>query len=236
MVGVLMVALPAHNETLLQWAWLHGALAGSMAWATSLPRYWVPVLLLFAPAAVLALSLDLPPLLWLGAGLLLWLVFRGVIRDRVPLFLSDGPATRRLLELIPDDRPVSVVDLGCGTGGLLLALREARTIARLRGVENAPLTWLVARLRLENAAVDVAFGSIWDERLDHYDVVYAYLSPAAMPRLWDKARLEMKPGSLLVSNSFAVPGVAAQRVIPLEGKGVATALYVWEMEGSPTPP
>ena len=94
----------------------------------------------------------------------------------------------------------------------------------------------MARLRLENAAVDVAFGSIWDERLDHYDVVYAYLSPAAMPRLWDKARLEMKPGSLLVSNSFAVPGVAAQRVIPLEGKGVATALYVWEMEGSPTPP
>ena len=229
LVAVLMFALPAHDETLLQWAWLHGALAATLVWATNLPRHWVLPVLLFAPAAVLALALDLPAWLWLGAGLLLWLVFRGVIHDRVPLFLSDPPATRRLLELIPDDHPVSVIDLGCGTGGLLLALRKAREIARLRGVENAPLTWLVARLRLMNEAIDVAFGSLWDEPLDHYDVVYVYLSPAPMARLWDKARREMKPGSLFVSNSFEVPGVAPQRILPLDGTGMATALYVWEM-------
>ncbi|MBU3693706.1 MAG: hypothetical protein FGM40_02615 [Rhodocyclaceae bacterium] len=231
MVGTLLVALPPHDETLLQWAWLHGALAASLAWATALPRWWVPILLLFAPAAVLALSLEVPPLAWLAAGLLPWLVFRGVIRDRVPLFLSDTPATRHLLDLITDEHPVSVIDLGCGTGGLLLALRAERPIARLRGVENAPLTWLIARLRLANAAIDVAYGSLWDESLAGHDIVYAYLSPAAMPRLWEKAAREMRPGSLLVSNSFAVPDVAPQRVIPLDGSGMATALYVWEMPG-----
>ena len=231
LVGVLMAVLPTHNETLLQWAWLHGALAASLAWATTLPRWWVPILLLFAPAAVLALALNVPPWVWLAGGLLPWLVFRGVIRDRVPLFLSDEPATRRLLELITDEHPVSVVDLGCGTGSLLLALRSARPIARLRGVENAPLTWLVARLRLMNVAVDVAYGSIWEEPLGNYDIIYAYLSPAAMPRLWEKALREMRPGSLLVSNSFEVPGVVPQRVIPLDGTGMATALYVWEMDG-----
>lgn len=230
-----MAALPPDDETLLQWAWLHGAVAASLGWATTLPRWWIPILLLFAPAAVLALALDLPPLAWLAAGLLPWLVFRGVIRDRVPLFLSDEPATRCLLDLVTDEHPVSVVDLGCGSGGLLLALRQARPIARLKGIENAPLTWLIARLRLANAAVDVAYGSIWDEPLDRYDVVYAYLSPAAMPRLWEKASREMRAGSLLVSNSFEVPGVVPDRVIPLDGTGMATALYVWEM-GAETAP
>jgi SAM-dependent methyltransferase len=232
-VGALMVGLPPHDETLLQWAWLHGALAASLGWATTLPRWWVPILLLFMPTAVGALALDVPPLLWLAAGLLPWLVFRGVVRDRVPLFLSDAPATRHLLELITDEHPVSVVDLGCGTGGLLLTLRESRPIARLTGIENAPLTWLIARLRLTNAAIEVTYGSIWDAPLDRYDVVYAYLSPAAMPRLWAKASREMRAGSLLVSNSFEVPGVAPDRFIPLDGTGMATALYVWEM-GSDT--
>lgn len=233
LVVVLMLALPGHDETLVQWAWLHGAIAASMAWATTLPRWWVLILLLFAPAMVLALALQIPPLVWLAAAVLPWLVFRGALRDRVPLFLSDQPAIDRLLELVTDEHPVSVVDLGCGTGGLLQALRDARPIARLRGIENAPLTWLIARMRLAQAAVDVDFGSIWDEPLGHHDVVYAYLSPAAMPRLWDKACREMRPGSLLVSNSFEIPGVPAQRVLPLDGDGMATALYVWEMGDPP---
>jgi len=228
-VALLMFALPPHDETLLQWAWLHGAIAASMAWATTLPRWWVPILLLFAPAALLALTLEIPPLVWLLAALLPWLVFRGSLRDRVPLFLSDQPAIDRLLELVTSEHPVSVVDLGCGTGGLLQALRRARPIARLRGVENAPLTWLIARWRLRDAAVDVAYGSIWDEPLSHHDVVYAYLSPAAMPRLWAKACQEMRPGSLLVSNSFEVPGVPAQHILTLSGTGMATALHVWQM-------
>ena len=234
LVAVLMLALPPHDETPLHWAWLHGAIAASMAWATTLPRWWVPILLLFAPAVSLALALHVPPLVWLAAALLPWLVFRGALRDRVPLFLSDQPAIDRLLELVTDEHPVSVVDLGCGTGGLLLALREARPIARLRGIENAPLTWLIARMRLAKSAVDVVYGSIWDEPLGDHDIVYAYLSPAAMPRLWEKACREMRPGSLLVSNSFEVPGVPAHWVLPLDGDGMATALHVWEM-GHPTP-
>ena len=40
-----------------------------------------------------------------------------------------------------------------------------------------------------------------------YDAVFAYLSPAAMTALWRKARREMRPGTRLVSNTFAVPGV-----------------------------
>jgi hypothetical protein len=47
-------------------------------------------------------------------------------------------------------------------------------------------------------------------------VVYAFLSPAPMPRLWEKICAEMKPGSLFISNSFPVPGQAPDRVIEVD--------------------
>lgn len=37
-----------------------------------------------------------------------------------------------------------------------------------------------------------------------------------MPRLWEKIQAEMKPGSLLISNSFPVPGVVPDRVIEVD--------------------
>ena len=68
----------------------------------------------------------------------------------------------------------------------------------------------------------------WAENLGTYDVVYAFLSPAAMPELWRKARAEMKPGTLLISNSFLVPGVEPDRIVPLAGRG-SNALYLYRL-------
>ena len=57
------------------------------------------------------------------------------------------------------------------------------------------------------------WGDFWKTDLSEFDVVYAFLSPVPMPALWEKARLEMRKGSLLVSNSFIVPNVKPKRVV-----------------------
>jgi hypothetical protein len=64
--------------------------------------------------------------------------------------------------------------------------------------------------------------------LAKYDVVYAYLSPVPMADLWKKARLEMRPGSLFVSNGFIVPDVWPTQAIAL-GDRVGSTLYIWRM-------
>jgi predicted O-methyltransferase YrrM len=61
----------------------------------------------------------------------------------------------------------------------------------------------------------------------HYDVVFAYLSPAAMEALWEKAHNEMRPGSLLLSYEFAIPGQMPDLV--LEPMHTGCALYGWRM-------
>jgi hypothetical protein len=53
-------------------------------------------------------------------------------------------------------------------------------------------------------------------KLGDYDVVYAFLSPAPMPRLWEKVQAEMQPGNLFISNSFPVPGATPDRIIEVD--------------------
>jgi hypothetical protein len=51
-----------------------------------------------------------------------------------------------------------------------------------------------------------------------------------MPALWEKALREMRAGALLISNSFAVPGVAPDRVVDVhDARG--SKLMVWRMPG-----
>nr|MBP9655293.1 class I SAM-dependent methyltransferase [Rhodocyclaceae bacterium] len=57
---------------------------------------------------------------------------------------------------------------------------------------------------------------LWQADLGNYDVVYAFLSRAPMPRLWEKVQAEMKPGSLFISNSFPVPGATPDQVIEVD--------------------
>ena len=58
-------------------------------------------------------------------------------------------------------------------------------------------------------------GSLWNLPLGEYRVVYAFLSPAPMQALWAKAQREMKPGTILISNTFRIPGVVPELECPL---------------------
>jgi len=58
-----------------------------------------------------------------------------------------------------------------------------------------------------------------------YDVVFAYLSPAAMPALREKAQAEMRPGTLLLSYEFGFAGMPPDVTLPVAPNG--TVLYGW---------
>ncbi len=193
-------------------ALLIGLSAAFLARLWSLPAWWRLINLVFVPLLWLALQAEIDPLWFLAAFLLLAVTSLGAVRTRVPLYLSSPRAAEELAKRLP--RNALLCDLGCGLGGPLARVHGLRPDVRLAGVEAAPLNWLVARLRLAGRA-DIRLGSLWAADLSRYDMVYAYLSPAPMQRLWEKARAEMKPGSLFVSNSFAVAGVTFDEVVEL---------------------
>jgi SAM-dependent methyltransferase len=159
--------------------------------------------------------------------MLLLLVFWRTDKSRVPLYLTNRDTATALLKTLPA-LPSRIIDLGCGDGGLLRRLALARPDCTFVGIEHAPLTWLVAQLRvlgLSNASV--RRGDFWREPLGDYALAYAFLSPAPMLRLWAKACAEMRSDARLVSNSFAVPDVTPKAVVAV-GDRRATRLYVYQ--------
>src|SRR5690606_1078940 len=211
------------------WLWLavQAIAAALLAWRLRLEWWWWAFSFAFGPALAAGLAAPIPTGAWgVLLGLLL-LAYGGTQRTRVPLYLSSSCATAALVALLPAGRDIRVLDLGCGTGTILAALARARPLASGEGVERAPLPWLVAKLRslASGGRFRVAWGDLWDADLAGHDVVYAYLSPAPMAQLWAKARREMKPGSLLVSFRFGIPGVAPQ----FEVDTGAGCLYAWRI-------
>jgi SAM-dependent methyltransferase len=223
---MLLVGLASQTQG---WAWAvaEGVLAATFAWLIGLPVWWLAINVLFAPLALWARQFNLDSLWFLGAFLLLASLFWTTFSSRVPLFLTNASTRARLAQLLPPG--ARVLDLGCGFGGLLHKLAGARADCAFHGCEIAPLPAVLARLRTcAQRRVSVTMGDFWQMDFADYEVVYAFLSPVPMPALWDKARREMRAGSLLISNTFTIPGVAADEVIALNDYR-HSALHVWRM-------
>jgi hypothetical protein len=232
MVVLLVVAITRLTQVNL-WqiplvlALLQGGLSAMIAFRQRAPRWWLPIHLGFMPLAVIVQGFGIAPIWFLAAFVLLLLVFWRTDKSRVPLYLTNRDTATALLDHLPAG-PGRIIDLGCGDGGLLRRLALARPECTFVGIEHAPLTWLVAwlrTLRLTNACV--RRGDFWCEPLGSYALVYAFLSPAPMLRLWEKACAEMAPDALLASNSFVVPNVAPLTVVAV-GDRRATRLYLYQ--------
>jgi hypothetical protein len=238
LVGALMAALyaePALSAVLaierspFLVAAIQGVSAFLVATLLSQPPWWRAIHLVFLPLVAGALQLDLPPWLYLLAFALLVSVYWRTFRGDVPLYLSNQATAKAALELLPARGGVRAVDLGAGTGGLLRHLAQGRPDGLFTGIELAPLPYLLTRLATSDLPnCTVKRGDFWDDHLAAYDVVYAFLSPPAMPRLWQKARAEMRPGSLLVSNSFPIPDATPQQVVEVADRR-HTHLYCYAL-------
>jgi hypothetical protein len=207
-----------------------GVVAAVIGMKWGLPGWWIPLHLVLPAAAGAALMLELRSWVFLAAFVALALVFWNATGERVPLYLSNRRTWAALSQVVgPDAR--QFIDIGCGIGGTLVHMARARPELGVTGIESAPLPFAAAWLRctLSGAPnVSVRYGDFWNLDLADFDAVYAFLSPAPMPALYEKARAEMKPGSRLISNSFAVPGHEPDETVELDDRR-RTRLLIWRL-------
>ncbi|MEI7613107.1 MAG: class I SAM-dependent methyltransferase [Betaproteobacteria bacterium] len=232
--AVLSLAWPYYglrNEPL---PWPETALAiGSIALLISIisrqPWWWRLIHTFFAPLLWAASELSIDPGWFLLAFILLLLVYRGALSGRIPLYFSNAETANALAELTLTIPEMRFLDLGAGIGSVLRPLARIRSEAQLSGIENAPATWLIGYLSTAGIRnCTWLWGDFWRLSLTKYDVVYAFLSPAPMPALWIKAQREMRPGSLLISNSFEIPEVTPSQIIDV-GDARNTRLYCYQL-------
>ncbi|MGC2164903.1 MAG: class I SAM-dependent methyltransferase [Gallionella sp.] len=216
--------------TPLAFALLCGLIAMTLSYFARLAKWWLLIQFLFIPAMVLVLALNIPSGYFLAAFLITLVVYWNTFRGQVPLYLSSNKVREALVTLLPSGN-IRFVDLGSGLGGVLTYLASMRPDGNFTGVESAPLPWLWSWLRIRVSGYRqcrVCLGSLWDCDLSQYDIVFAYLSPAPMERLWQKARTEMQPGSVFISSTFSVPEQAPHQTLATDDLHNST-LLIWRM-------
>jgi SAM-dependent methyltransferase len=228
-LNLLLLYLLARSGLAPGWlcaALLQGGLAALLSWRCRLATWWRPIQLLFPLALLATQALALPPHYFLGGFLLLLGWYWSTFRTQVPFYPSSPRTWDAVAQLLPQ-RSLHVIDIGSGLGGMVLDLARRRPDSTVSGIELAPLPWLlsVVRARLTRSPARFTRGDY--EHLDfaQYDVVFAYLSPAVMDRLWLKAKHEMRSGSMLLSYEFNIAAKTADKTIA--ATSVGPALYVW---------
>lgn len=176
-----------------------------------LPAWWLIIQVLMPPAIIATQRLELPPWIFLLAFISLLALYWTTFRSRVPYYPSGRSAWETVAALLPH-RPLRVIDVGSGFGGLAFYLAKQRPDSQIGGIEIAPLPWVVSAIRAAGrclrgeTAPQFLRGDYRKLHFGDYDVIFAYLSPTAMSSLWKQASMQMRPGTLLISYEFNIAG------------------------------
>jgi SAM-dependent methyltransferase len=218
----LSIALPE-----LLFLMLQGIVAALLARALKLAIWWQWILFIFPLAIWLALKLDLTPSFLFGGFLIFVLMYWSVFLTQVPYYPSGQGACDIVTKLIDHEKQLKILEIGSGLGGFSIQLAKIHPKSTYMGIEIAPLPFLISLIRSKYQGSKVRFKLGNYEKVDfaHFDLVFAYLSPAAMPKLYEQCKAQMKPGSILVSHEFNVPGVKPSNTLESELDSKLTYLY-----------
>jgi len=205
------------------------SLAVCLACVANMAKWWRWIHFVFPISVWLMSQWQIPNTFYLVGFLLTLSLYWTTFRTQVPFYPSMPIVWQQVLTLIPQHQPVRIIDIGSGLGDMSMHIAEKRPDCLVDGVEIAPLPWLVSviRSKLKGSRVDFKLGDYHALDFANYDLVFAYLSPAAMTDLWQKAQTQMRPGSLLVSYEFEIHGAEPMQLIQLDDH--KRALYVWKI-------
>lgn len=197
-----------------------------------LPRWWLWIQFLLPIGLYVGVVVAFNPLWALLLFAVLWLLFSNALKERVPLYLTNQTTRQALKKMAKSlhgtQGKVRFLDLGCGLGGNVVFMSQQRGVAHSTGVETAPIPYLFSKFASWIRGGEILAQDIWKTDLSHYTLVYAFLSPEPMPKLWQKVADEMQKGSVFISNSFAVPDKEADEIWQLSDAR-QTILYVYRL-------
>ena len=122
---------------------------------------------------------------------------------------TSARARRALMDLMPEELDGPILELGAGWGTLAVALARRFPNAPVIAVECSPVPWAMLLMRVWLTGLPnlhVQRGNFFQVSLEQAALAVCYLYPGAMTRLRPKFEAELRPGALVVSNAFAVPG------------------------------
>ncbi len=128
-----------------------------------------------------------------------------------PYLPSRNQEIALILKHIPSN--AIVCDLGAGDGRIMQALLDNQKAKEVWGWEIEPLVWLKGWLNFrrlkpsQRAKIHYHLGDMWRADFSPFDVLIVYQLERFTQKLADKCKREMKPGSLIIANTYPIKGL-----------------------------
>lgn len=133
------------------------------------------------------------------------------------------------IDAVPMSADQTLVDLGCGDGRVLREAQKRYGVHTI-GYEINPVAYLKARLfSFGSHKIKIRPENFWEADLSGTDVVFCYLYPDVMKKMAAKLTVDLKPGAVIVSSNFSLPGFVPSKVLRLASSWHNDPMYIYHL-------
>ena len=127
------------------------------------------------------------------------------------------------------DRPLKIIDLGSGTGGLLLPLAKKFPEHQFVGYDWDFVVCQILKWRSRKLAnLSVVRANFLNTDLSQYDLLLCFLDTKAAEELSLKMAKEVKKDALIISSAFKLNDLSPQKIFDAKSFGMPLKVYIYQ--------
>lgn len=151
-------------------------------------------------------------------GVFLSIVFWSLHNGISPMPTSTK-AKNAILKLLPSEVKGDILELGSGWGTLAFPIADHYPHLAVFAYETSFIPFYFSKIRQfvqQRPNLKLIRQNFFTTSFHNGEVIVCYLYPEAMWQLKEKFEQELKPGTWIISNTFAIPGWKPFSVIELD--------------------
>lgn len=163
---------------------------------------------------IITFFVTLIVIFWIWLSVVLW-----TLRNGISPMPTSEKVKNNVLASIPPETQGIIVDLGSGWGNIAVQIAKLFPHCQIIGYETSPIPYYFSRFWAWYSHIpNVHFvrKDIFKVSLNQVSLIYCYLYPGAMKKLSKKLSEELKPGTIVISNTFSIPGWDPLRVLQVK--------------------
>jgi hypothetical protein len=156
--------------------------------------------------------------------------YNAFFRGFAPFISTRTEVIRKIIEELKQmDMPpkAEVYELGSGMAGFLRAMEKNFSGNYLTGMEYSFLPCIISQIQVAimKSKIKILKRNFLAEDLSKADIIYCFLSIRLMELLQEKFKKELKPGALVISYQFSLPGIEPVKTVKIEKREGQTIYF-----------
>jgi 16S rRNA A1518/A1519 N6-dimethyltransferase RsmA/KsgA/DIM1 with predicted DNA glycosylase/AP lyase activity len=187
--------------------------------------------------------IQIPIIFYFITGLTLFLAFllfffliidlSNLLIRKIPSLSTSSKVIQFIVKILEQRRGNVFIDLGCGRGKLVVAVKKKYPEIEVRGYENWPTQFFLAKLLafLFRVKVKIFYQDLFSANLQEADVIFCYLPSNLMLTLEKKMEKELKNEAIIIANTFPFPNWTPIQIIITNSKNPNYGkLFIYEFK------